>query len=70
MMVRSAVKLFDPWVVVTAPNRQFVLGAGGMDINTGVADDAAGELVGARPGVDGAEDDTVADDRMLRPAGK
>lgn len=51
--------------MVMAPNRQPVPGAGGMDINTGVADDAVGELVGIRPGVDVAEDDVVADDRMF-----
>lgn len=65
IMARSAAKLFDPWAMVMAPNRQPVPGAGGMDINTGVADDAVGELVGIRPGVDVAEDDVVADDRMF-----
>lgn len=74
MMVRSAVKLPEPWVTAIAPRRQPAPDAGGMDIDAGGIDagtvgDAAGELTGGRTGTDGTVDGVAAGDCALRPTG-
>ena len=69
LMVRSAVKLPEPWVTVTAPRRQLPPDAGAMDIGADAVGDAAGELAGGRTGIDGTEDEAAADERTLRPTG-
>ena len=68
IIVRCAVKLPDPWVIVMEPTRQLLLASGDMDITVDVGD-AIGEAAGVRPGV-GVAVDIAADDRVLGPADK